>query len=150
MVVRFVFGRKKFLPSFLPSGPSNINRIYTFQDVPADSCGCVSMPIFYDSSGESQLLLSSLSDLRSHVLQLFLRLIGDHFGVDNKENGDHFEVDQGITFQGWASFRDPNHFGSCTEPNGSSSLLGLQRRASGTRLTVWVLVSISSFPRKVG
>ena len=60
----------------------------------------------------------------------------DYFGVGNKENGDHFGVDLGTTFQGWASYRGPNLFGSCTEPNSSSALLRLQRRALGTRLTV--------------
>ena len=136
MVVGFVFRRKKFLPSFPVSGPSNINRIYTFQDVPIDSCGYASMSIFYYFSYQSTLLLSSLSDLRSHVLSPFriIRFTGDHFGVDKKENGYHFGVDLGITFQGWVPFRGPDHFGSCTEPNGFSALLGLQRRASGTRL----------------
>ena len=148
MAIGFVFRRKKFLPSFFLSGPTNINRIYTFQDVPVDSCGYVSMSIFYYFSYHSTLLLSSLSDLRSHVLSPFLRFTGD-----SKEHGDHFGVDLGTTFQGWASFRGPNLFKSCTEPNGSSALSGLQRRASGasgTRLTVWILVSTSCFPRKAG
>ena len=47
MVVGFVFRREKFLPSFLLSGPTNINRIYTFPDAPVDSCGYASMSIFY-------------------------------------------------------------------------------------------------------
>ena len=77
------------------------------------------MSIFYYFSYQSTLLLSSLSDPRSHVFSPFVRFTGDHFGVDNKENGDNFGVDLGITVQDWASFRGPNHFGSCTEPNGS-------------------------------
>ena len=150
MTVGFVFRRKKFLPSFLLSGPTNINRIYTFPDVPVDTCGYASMCIFYYFSYQSTLLLSSLSDLRSHVLSPFVRSTGDHFGVDNKVNRNHFGVDLGITVQGWASFRVPNYFGSCKGPIGFSTILGLQRRPSGTRLTVWVLVSTSCFPRKAG
>ena len=99
IAVGFVFRRKKFLPSFSVSGPTNINRIYTFQDVPIDSCGYVSMSIFYYFSYQSTLLLSSLSDLRSHVLSPFIRFTGDHFGVDNKENGDHFGVGLGTLFR---------------------------------------------------
>ena len=53
--VGFVFGRKKFLPSFLLSGPTNKNRIFTFQDVPVDLCGYVSMPIHYYFSYQSTL-----------------------------------------------------------------------------------------------
>ena len=108
------------------------------------------MSIFYYFSYQSTLLLSSLSDLRSYVLSPFVIFTGDNFGADNKENGDSFGVDLGTTFQAWASVRGPNHFGSCTEPKGSSALLGLQRRASGTHVTVWVLVSTSCFPRKAG
>jgi len=52
--------------------------------------------------------------------------------------------------RGWSSFRGPNHFGSCKGPLDSSALLGLQRRASDTRLTVWVPFSTSCFPRKAG
>ena len=104
------------------------------------------MSIFYYFSYQSTLLLSSLSDLRSP----FLIFTGDNFGADNTENGDSFGVDLGTFFQALASVRGPNHFGSCTEPKGSSALLGLQRRASGTRLTVWALVSTSCFPRKAG
>ena len=147
MVVGFVFFAER---NFCPSGPTNINRIYTFPDVSVESCGYVSMSIFYYFSYQSTLLLSSLSDLRSHVLSPFLSFIGDHFGVDYRESGDPFGVDLGITVQDWASFRGPNNFGSCTEPNGSSASLGLQRKASCTRLTLWVLVSTSSFPRKAG
>ena len=104
MVVGFVFGRKKFLPSFLLSGPTNINRIYTFQDVSVDSIPCIwvriSMPIFYYSSCQSTLLLSLLSDPRSHVLSPFLRFTEDHLGsIDNKENGDHFGMIQGSLFR---------------------------------------------------
>ena len=49
----------------------------------------------------------------------FLKLIGEHFGVDVKRNGDRFRV--GIisgsiwgSFQGWGSFRGRDHFVSCT------------------------------------
>ena len=135
MAVGFVFRRKKFLPSFLLSGPSNINRIYTFL-VPVDTCGYAWMSIFYYFSYQSALLLSSLSDPRSHVFSPFLRFTGDLFGADNKENRNHFGVDLGITVQGWTSFRGPNHFGSCKGPIGSSAILGLHRRPLGTRLTV--------------
>ena len=100
MFFGFAFPRKKFLPSFLLSGPSKINGIYTFQDVPIDSCGYISTSIFYCFSYQSTLLLSSLNDLRSHVLSLFIRFTGDHFGVDNRENGDHFGVDLGDHFSG--------------------------------------------------
>ena len=51
----------------------------------------------------------------------FQELIGDHFRVEVKRNGDHFGV--GIisrsiwgSFQGWRSFRGQDHFGGCTAP----------------------------------
>ena len=45
----------------------------------------------------------------------FLKLIGDHFGVDVKRNGDHFGDDLTISgsFRGWRSFRGRDHFGGC-------------------------------------
>ena len=141
--------RKKFLPSFLLSGPTSIYRIYTFPDVPVDSSGYASMSIFYYFSYQSTLLLSSLSDLRSHVLSPLLRFTGDDFGVYNKENGDHFGMI-------WESlFRVGHHIGvrlfsGAAQNQTVPELLGLQRRASGTRLTVWVLVSTSCFSRKAG
>ena len=39
----------------------------------------------------------------------FLKLIGDHFGVDVKRNGDHFGDDLMIS----GSFRGRDHFGGC-------------------------------------
>ena len=47
----------------------------------------------------------------------FLKLIGEHFGVDVKRNGDHFRVSiiSGSiwgSFQGWGSFRGRDRSGS--------------------------------------
>ena len=43
----------------------------------------------------------------------FVKLNGDHFGVDVKRNGDHFGVGI-ISGSIWGSFRGRDHFGGCT------------------------------------
>ena len=64
-------------------------------------------------------MLCILHDLLFQDIIPFLKLNGDHSGVDVKRNGDHFGV--GIisgsiwgSFQGWGSFRGRDHFGGCT------------------------------------
>ena len=54
-------------------------------------------------------------------------LLGDHFGVRVRKNGDQFGV--GIisgsiwaSFRGWGSFRGRVHFGGCTDPENEVGL----------------------------
>ena len=77
MAVGLVFGRKKFLPSFLLSEPTNQNRIFTFPDVPVGLCGYVSMSIFYYFSYQSTLL-SLVIELST--VPLFVAIPKIHWG----------------------------------------------------------------------
>ena len=66
----------------------------------------------------------------------FQELIGDHFGVDVKRDGDHFGI--GVisrlnwgSFKGWGAIRGRDHFrGGCT----SLKKVPLSGKASPTRI----------------
>ena len=45
---------------------------------------------------------------------IILLFLGDHFGVDKKKSGDHFEVGI-ISGSIWGSFQGWDHFGGCTD-----------------------------------
>ena len=101
------FTERNFCRLFCCQDRPIFNRIYTFQDVPIDSCGCVSMPIFLLLFLSVNIIVIFIERSTAKRFVAIPKTHWDYFGVGNKENGDHFGVDLGTT----ALFRVGHHIG---------------------------------------